>query len=97
MRSLILVVAMAGTIAAGAQGYQVTQTYELGGAGSWDYVVPDPPSHRVYVARQTRVMVIDADSGKLIGEVADVHGAHGTRSRRRPGMVLRLRARTSRW
>lgn len=78
MRSLILVVAMAGTVSAGAQGYQITQTYELGGAGSWDYVVPDPASHRVYVARQTRVMVIDADSGKLIGEVADVHGAHGT-------------------
>ncbi len=78
MKSLVLLVAMAAAVQASAQGYQVTQTYELGGAGSWDYVVTDPPGHRVYVARQTRVMVIDADSGKLIGEVADVHGAHGT-------------------
>jgi DNA-binding beta-propeller fold protein YncE len=58
--------------------YQITHTYALGGNGSWDYVVPDPPSHRVYIARQTRVMVVDQDSGKLLGEVPDVHGAHGT-------------------
>lgn len=58
--------------------YQITHTYALGGDGSWDYVVPDPPSHRLYIARQTRVMVVDQDSGKLLGEVPDVHGAHGT-------------------
>ena len=58
--------------------YRVTHTYTLGGNGSWDYVVPDPPTHRLYIARQNRVMVIDEDSGKLIGEVTEVHGAHGT-------------------
>jgi DNA-binding beta-propeller fold protein YncE len=58
--------------------YHVTHTYTLGGNGSWDYVVPDPPSHRVYVARQDRVMVIDEDSGKLVGEVTGIRGAHGT-------------------
>jgi DNA-binding beta-propeller fold protein YncE len=58
--------------------YQVTQKYLLGGEGSWDYVVPDPPSHRVYLARQTRLMVVDEDSGKLIGEVTGIQGAHGT-------------------
>jgi DNA-binding beta-propeller fold protein YncE len=58
--------------------YHVTHTYTLGGDGSWDYVVPDPPSHRVYVARQNRVMVIDEDNGKLVGEVTGIQGAHGT-------------------
>ncbi len=58
--------------------YRIIHTYELGGDGRWDYVVPDPPSHRIYIARQTRVMVVDEDTGKLIGEVAEVHGAHGT-------------------
>jgi DNA-binding beta-propeller fold protein YncE len=58
--------------------YRVTHTYTLGGNGSWDYIVPDPPNHRLYIARQNRLMVIDADSGKLIGEVTEVHGAHGT-------------------
>ena len=78
MRLNVLSVMMFAAAGLSAQSYQVTHTYELGGAGSWDYVVTDPSSHRVYVARQTRVMVIDADRGKLIGEVADVHGAHGT-------------------
>ena len=58
--------------------YSITHTYTLGGAGFWDYVVPDPPSHRLYIARQTRVMVVDADTGKLVGEVTGINGAHGT-------------------
>jgi DNA-binding beta-propeller fold protein YncE len=56
----------------------VTHTYVLGGTGNWDYVVPDPPSHRLYIARENRVMVVDEESGKLLGEVTEVHGAHGT-------------------
>jgi len=58
--------------------YRVTQTYVLGGDGSWDYIVPDPPHHRLFIARQTRVMVVDEDSGKLLGEVMGIQGAHGT-------------------
>ncbi len=58
--------------------YRVTHTYMPGGEGSWDYVVPDPPHHRVFVARQNRVMVIDEDNGTLLGEVTGINGAHGT-------------------
>ena len=58
--------------------YHVTHTYPLGGEGGWDYIVPDAPSHRLFIARQNRVMVVDEDSGKLIGEVTGIQGAHGT-------------------
>jgi outer membrane protein assembly factor BamB len=81
MRHSIFLMTIVTSTALWAQpstSYQITHTYALGGDGSWDYVVPDPPSHRVYIARQTRVMVVDEDSGKLLGEVAEVHGAHGT-------------------
>jgi len=61
-----------------AQSYRVTHTYPLGGDGSWDYVVPDPPNHRVFIARQDRVMVVDEDKGTLLGEVTGINGAHGT-------------------
>jgi outer membrane protein assembly factor BamB len=67
-----------GLLLAQPSPYKVTHTYTLGGDGSWDYVVPDPPHHRIFVARQTRVMVIDEDSGKLLGEVTGINGAHGT-------------------
>jgi len=58
--------------------YRVTHTYPLGGEGSWDYIVPDPPNHRLFIARQNRVMVVDESSGNLLGEVTGIHGAHGT-------------------
>jgi DNA-binding beta-propeller fold protein YncE len=44
----------------------------------WDYIVPDPPNHRLFIARQNRVMVVDEDSGKLLGEITGIQGAHGT-------------------
>jgi len=73
------VFAAAGTLAAQQPStYRVTHTYTLGGDGFWDYVVPDPPNHRLFIARQTRVMVVDEDTGALLGEVKDINGAHGT-------------------
>jgi DNA-binding beta-propeller fold protein YncE len=72
-------------LAQSAPSYHVAQTHLLGGDGSWDYVVPDPSSHRLYIARQDRLMVVDEDSGKLLGEVHDVHGAHGTAIAKKTG------------
>jgi len=80
MRKLTLILTMAGmtSLLAQAPSYRVTHTYLLGGDGSWDYVVPDPPNHRLFIARQTRVMVVDEDKGALLGEVIGIQGAHGT-------------------
>src|SRR5438067_5626843 len=58
--------------------YRITRTYTLGGDGGWDYVVPDPPNHRLFIGRQNRVMVVDDRNGKLMGEVTGINGAHGT-------------------
>jgi DNA-binding beta-propeller fold protein YncE len=77
MRNIALILTLATTSLL-AQSYRVTHTYTLGGDGSWDYVVPDPPNHRVFIARQNRVMVVDEDSGMLLGEVTGIQGAHGT-------------------
>ena len=77
--ALILTLAfMTSLPAQSSPSYHVTHTYTLGGEGSWDYVVPDPPNHRLFIARQNRVMVIDEDSGILLGEVTGIQGAHGT-------------------
>jgi hypothetical protein len=81
MRNIVLVLALAGVVALLAQSspsYRVTQTYTLGGEGRWDYVVPDPPNHRVFIARENRVIVVDEDRGTLLGEVTGIQGAHGT-------------------
>src|SRR3954465_11773748 len=62
----------------GSGPYNITHTYTLGGDGGWDYIVPDPPSHRVFIGRTDRVMVVDENSGTLIGTVTGIKGAHGT-------------------
>src|ERR1035438_7992035 len=75
--AIVLTLALAA-LAQTPSTWHVTHTYTLGGDGSWDYVVPDPPNHRVFIARQNRVMVVDENSGKQLGEVTGINGAHGT-------------------
>jgi DNA-binding beta-propeller fold protein YncE len=75
MRFLLAVVAL---LAQASPAYRITHTYPLGGDGSWDYIVPDPPSHRLFIGRRDRVMVVDEDTGALLGEVKGIRGAHGT-------------------
>lgn len=60
------------------QSYEITHTYNVGGDGGWDYVVPDAPNHRLFIARQNRVIVVDMNNGRLIAEVTGINGAHGT-------------------
>lgn len=81
MRITPFILALAFSQALPAQttaSYRVTHTYPLGGTGSWDYLVPDPAAHRVYIGRSDRVMVVDETTGALVGEVTGIHGAHGT-------------------
>jgi len=58
--------------------YHVSRDIKLGGDGRWDYVTLDSVGHRLFIARQTRVMVVDPSTGKLLGEIPGVNGAHGT-------------------
>jgi DNA-binding beta-propeller fold protein YncE len=75
---VVLAVGIAPRLAAQASGtYAITHSYPVGGDGSWDYVVPEPARHRVFIGRQDRVLVVDEMNGKLIGEVTGIHGAHG--------------------
>ena len=77
--ALVLCVALAMPLFGQSSGpYRITHTYTLGGDGGWDYIVPDPPNHRLFIARQNRVMVVDENTGKLLGEVTGIKGAHGT-------------------
>lgn len=79
MRYTVLFAAtVACLVAQSASSYRIAHTYPPGADGSWDYVAPDARNHRLFIARQNRVMVVDEDSGKLLGEVSGINGAHGT-------------------
>jgi YVTN family beta-propeller protein len=57
--------------------YTVTRRAVLGGDGGWDYITVDAAARRVFVARSTRVLVLDADTLELVGEIPDTPGVHG--------------------
>jgi DNA-binding beta-propeller fold protein YncE len=81
MRTITFVLAIAIVpvlLAQSSPSYRITHTYTIGGDGSWDYIVPDPPNHRLFIGRQDRVMVVDENNGALLGEVNGIRGAHGT-------------------
>ncbi|HKH98802.1 MAG TPA: YncE family protein [Candidatus Sulfotelmatobacter sp.] len=72
---ILLMVALA--LAAAGPGYHVMTTYKVGGEGGWDYLTADSDARRVYISRGTHVMVLDADTGKSVGDIADTPGVHG--------------------
>jgi DNA-binding beta-propeller fold protein YncE len=57
--------------------FHIVRTFDVGGEGGWDLLAVDSGSHRLFVSRGTRVMVIDTESGKVVGEVGDTAGVHG--------------------
>jgi YVTN family beta-propeller protein len=76
--SLILLATMVAMAAAAAGAdYKVVKTWKLGGDGGWDYLTLDSTGHRLFIARATRVMVIDTESGKQVGEIPETAGVHG--------------------
>jgi YVTN family beta-propeller protein len=57
--------------------FELTQRYTLGGADRWDYLGYDLVRHPLFINRVDHVHVVDTDTGKLIGEIADTAGVHG--------------------
>jgi YVTN family beta-propeller protein len=58
-------------------GYHVVKQIKLGGEGGWDYLTIDAKARRLYISRSTHVMVVDADSGALVGDIPNTSGVHG--------------------
>jgi YVTN family beta-propeller protein len=60
----------------GPSGFHKAQEIVLGGDGGWDLLTFDADTRRLYISRSTRVIVVDADSGKQVGMIADTPGVH---------------------
>jgi DNA-binding beta-propeller fold protein YncE len=57
--------------------YHVLTQFKIGGEGGYDYIRVDSAARRLYVSHATRVEVLDADTGKKLGEIAPANGVHG--------------------
>src|SRR5437764_7965775 len=57
--------------------YDKVRTIKIGGEGGWDFIEVDAANRMLYITRGTRVVVVDLDSEKVAGEIADTPGVHG--------------------
>ncbi len=73
-----LALALAASQSAVAQtGYKIVSHIKIGGTGGWDYLTTDAKARRLYVSHGTEVDVIDLDTEKLVGKIANTKGVHG--------------------
>jgi DNA-binding beta-propeller fold protein YncE len=63
--------------AASPEGYHLIKKVTLGGEGFWDYLGIDPAARRLFISHGTHVMVLDADTYKVVGDIPDTEGVHG--------------------
>lgn len=61
----------------GASGYHVIKTVPVPGDEGWDYVYVDSDARRVYISHATHVVVMNADTYAIEGDIPDTQGVHG--------------------
>ena len=81
--ALLAALSLAAPIAADAQAFKVDR-YDIKGDGGTDYVTVEPATGRVFVTRATHVMVVEGATGKVLGDIPNTPGVHGT------GLVTKL-------
>ena len=67
----------ANAVPVAAPSYHVLQKVTLGGEGAWDYLSVDANARRIYISRSSHVMVVDADTYKVVGDIPNTNGVHG--------------------
>jgi DNA-binding beta-propeller fold protein YncE len=74
----ILCCALVAVAPAQAQStWHLEKTLPVGGVGGMDYVTVDSATRRLYVPRSTHTLVIDAVTGKTLGDIPGQKKAHG--------------------
>ncbi len=74
------VLSLIGVVAPGvghAQTFKV-EKFDIKGEGGTDYVAVEPATGRVFVSRATHVMVVEGATGKVLGDIPNTPGVHGT-------------------
>jgi DNA-binding beta-propeller fold protein YncE len=61
-----------------AGGYRLLGTLPIAGDDGWDHPTVDGVARRLYVTHGTHVVVIDIDSGQVVGKIDKTPGVHFT-------------------
>ena len=74
----IVSLALAASALAATGGYHLIKKIPIAGDAGWDYVAADTEGRRLFVSHGTEIVVLDLDSGAIVGKIAggdDTHGA----------------------
>src|ERR1043166_9340878 len=71
---------------------KIAHRLHIGGEGGWDYVTVDSGARRLYQSHGDRVVVVDIDNHKVVGEIPNTPGVHGVALSPERGFVKRLGA-----
>jgi len=67
----------APALLAAQKPYRIVDRWKIGGEGGWDDLKADPAVHRLYLTHGARVDVVDTQTGKVAGAIANLQGTHG--------------------
>lgn len=74
--ALISMASNAPTARSESPRYHILKEMRVGGEGGWDDLTVDAAARRVYVSRGTHVVVVDADSLDVVGDIPNTPGVH---------------------
>lgn len=57
--------------------YHLIKKVVLGGEGFWDYLAVDSAARRLYISHASKVLVLNADTYAVLGEIPGTDGVHG--------------------
>jgi YVTN family beta-propeller protein len=75
-RSWFACIALLCTTAAAEDAYKLVTEIPIGGEGGWDILTIDSAANRLYLSHATKVVVVDLETNKVVGEIADTPGVH---------------------
>lgn len=61
---------------ANADTYKFLNEIAIGGDGGWDILTIDSSARRLYLSHATKVVVIDIDANKVVGNIGETPGVH---------------------
>lgn len=68
---------LATPAAVGPSGYHLLKTIPIPGDTFWDYMNFLPSTRRLFISHGTHVVVVNVDSGKIVGDIGGMEGIHG--------------------
>jgi DNA-binding beta-propeller fold protein YncE len=60
-----------------APNYHFLKEIPIGGEGGWDYLAVDESARRLYVTHGDKIVVVDLEKDKVVGEIPGTPGVHG--------------------